>query len=209
MNVLICDERRDVRRVLLDTLAGVPRVRTAEAVCAGDELLARYSAARPAAVFTGDAPATLAAVEALLARHSDAAVLVAVTTMRQPALPVGVRGCFALSSAGPGLCAALIALLGPASPNAESSDTEPSAGPTHPAHIGAPHVPARSGAELSVRELEVLYGICRGRSNLEIGRELFLAEQTVKVYVRSLFRKLGVQHRAQAVAHGFRAGLID
>lgn len=182
MNVLICDERRDIRQALLEALG----VRTVGAVCTGDELLAWHAAVPSATVFAGDAPATLAAVEVLLARHPDAAVLVAVSTAIQPALPAGVRGCFALSSAGPGLCAALLALLGP--DGRDSPDPE---------------------AGLTVRELEVLVGICRGRSNLEIGRELFLAEQTVKVHVRSLFRKLGVQHRAQAVAHGFRAGLIN
>jgi ATP/maltotriose-dependent transcriptional regulator MalT len=82
------------------------------------------------------------------------------------------------------LCAALIALL---DADRESNRTN--------------EVPV---AGLSSRELQVLYGICRGRSNVQIGRELFLAEQAVKVYVRSLFCKLGVQHRAQAVAHGFR-----
>jgi DNA-binding NarL/FixJ family response regulator len=97
-----------------------------------------------------------------------------------------------LGRAGPGLCATLVALLDAAGPDALTQIS-----------------PDDAGAALSGRELEVLYGICRGRSNLQIGRELFLAEQTVKVYVRSLFRKLGVQHRAQAVAYGFRAGLIN
>ena len=40
-------------------------------------------------------------------------------------------------------------------------------------------------------------------------RELFLAEETVKAHVRQIFRKLGVRHRAHAVARGFRSGLID
>ena len=43
-----------------------------------------------------------------------------------------------------------------------------------------------------------------GKSNGEIGKELFLSEDTVKTHARRLFRKLGVNDRAQAVAHGFR-----
>ena len=39
-----------------------------------------------------------------------------------------------------------------------------------------------------------------GKSNGEIGRELFLSEDTVKTHARRLFRKLGVNDRAQAVA---------
>jgi DNA-binding NarL/FixJ family response regulator len=48
-----------------------------------------------------------------------------------------------------------------------------------------------------------------GKSNGEIGRELFLSEDTVKTHARRLFRKLGVNDRAQAVAHGFRRGLVS
>ena len=46
----------------------------------------------------------------------------------------------------------------------------------------------------------------QGKSNGQIGRELYLSEDTVKTHARRLFRKLGVRDRAQAVAHGFRRG---
>ncbi len=39
--------------------------------------------------------------------------------------------------------------------------------------------------------------------------ELYLSEDTVKTHARRLFRKLGVRDRAQAVAHGFRRGLVS
>jgi DNA-binding NarL/FixJ family response regulator len=54
----------------------------------------------------------------------------------------------------------------------------------------------------------VLAGMSRGRSNGEIGKELFLSEDTVKTHARRLFRKLGAADRAHAVAIGFRAGLV-
>jgi DNA-binding NarL/FixJ family response regulator len=69
--------------------------------------------------------------------------------------------------------------------------------------------PYRAAAGLTVRELQVLRAMGRGRSNAEISRELYLAEDTVKVHVRRLFRKLDVRDRAHAVARGFRAGLLD
>ena len=47
-----------------------------------------------------------------------------------------------------------------------------------------------------------------GKSNAEIGRELFVSEDTVKTHARRLFRKLGARDRAHAVAAGFRAGLV-
>jgi DNA-binding NarL/FixJ family response regulator len=62
---------------------------------------------------------------------------------------------------------------------------------------------------LTTRELQVLVGMTEGKSNGEIGRELFLSEDTVKTHARRLFRKLGVNDRAQAVAHGFRRGLVS
>ena len=64
------------------------------------------------------------------------------------------------------------------------------------------------GPALTERELQVLGGMSRGRSNAEIGRELFLSEDTVKTHARRLFRKLDAADRAQAVAIGFRRGLV-
>ena len=72
--------------------------------------------------------------------------------------------------------------------------------------------PARSGppqAQLTERELQVLTGMSQGKSNSAIGRELYLSEDTVKTHARRLFRKLGVNDRAQAVALGFRRGLVS
>ena len=62
---------------------------------------------------------------------------------------------------------------------------------------------------LTERELQVLRGMSQGKSNAEIGRGLYLSEDTVKTHARRLFRKLGVNDRAQAVARGFRRGLVD
>jgi len=61
---------------------------------------------------------------------------------------------------------------------------------------------------LTAREIQVLEGMSHGRSNAEIGRELFLSEDTVKTHARRLFKKLGASDRAHAVALGFRWGLV-
>jgi DNA-binding NarL/FixJ family response regulator len=65
-----------------------------------------------------------------------------------------------------------------------------------------------SAPPLTEREMQVLTGMSRGRSNSEIGKELYLSEDTVKTHARRLFRKLGAADRAQAVAVGFRWGLV-
>jgi len=67
---------------------------------------------------------------------------------------------------------------------------------------------SRSAIGLTERELQVLLGMAEGKSNAEIGRELFVSEDTVKTHARRLFRKLGARDRAHAVAAGFRAGLV-
>jgi DNA-binding NarL/FixJ family response regulator len=61
---------------------------------------------------------------------------------------------------------------------------------------------------LTERELQVLRGMADGKSNAEIGRELFVSEDTVKTHARRLFRKLGARDRAHAVAAGFRSGVV-
>lgn len=66
-----------------------------------------------------------------------------------------------------------------------------------------------SGEALSTRELEVLQRIAAGRSNKEIGAELFISEGTVKSHVKSIFAKLDVISRTEAVATASRRGLIQ
>lgn len=73
---------------------------------------------------------------------------------------------------------------------------------------GQPGEPVRE-IELTKREYEVLVGMSNGRSNNQIGQDLFLSEDTIKTHAQRLFRKLGARDRAQAVAIGIRRGLIS
>jgi len=66
-----------------------------------------------------------------------------------------------------------------------------------------------SGEALSAREIEVLQRIAAGKSNKEIGAELFISEGTVKTHVKSIFSKLDVVSRTEAVATATRRGLIQ
>ena len=61
---------------------------------------------------------------------------------------------------------------------------------------------------LSEREQQVLTLLADGRSNLQIGRTLYISEDTVKTHARRLFRKLGARDRAHAVATGMRNGFV-
>jgi len=53
---------------------------------------------------------------------------------------------------------------------------------------------------ISEREAEVMELISRGRSNLQVARELFLSEKTVKNHVNRIYAKLGVTSRGEAIA---------
>lgn len=62
---------------------------------------------------------------------------------------------------------------------------------------------------LSERELEVLKGIVEGLKDRDIARLLHISEHTVRSHVKSVYRKLGVSSRSQAVARAVRAGIIE
>ena len=67
-------------------------------------------------------------------------------------------------------------------------------------------VPAHAG--LTSRELTVLRLLAAGRTNAQIGAELFISPKTASVHVTSILRKLGVTGRVQAAAAAERAGLL-
>ncbi len=65
------------------------------------------------------------------------------------------------------------------------------------------------GKGLSNQEKQVLKFMAEGNTNKEIAKELFLSDQTVKGYVRSIFQKLGASDRAQAVAIALKKSLVE
>jgi len=64
------------------------------------------------------------------------------------------------------------------------------------------------GVELTPRELEVLHLLAEGKSNKVIGAKLSITEVTVKCHVQSVFRKLNVLSRTEAIAVASRKGLL-
>jgi DNA-binding CsgD family transcriptional regulator len=82
----------------------------------------------------------------------------------------------------------------PLQPQAAASQTPPERAP--------------AGYGLTGRELAVLRLLAAGRSNAQIGAELYISPSTASVHVTSILRKLGVSSRVQAAALAERAGLL-
>lgn len=61
---------------------------------------------------------------------------------------------------------------------------------------------------LTPRELDVLRLVSRGRSNKEMAAAMFISDETVKSHMKSLFQKLGVHDRAEAVGIALQRGLL-
>jgi len=78
---------------------------------------------------------------------------------------------------------------------------------------GAAGVPAPAQVQarygLTGRELAVLRLLAAGRTNAQIGAELYISPRTAGVHVTNILRKLGVSGRVQAAAVAERAGLLQ
>jgi DNA-binding NarL/FixJ family response regulator len=73
-----------------------------------------------------------------------------------------------------------------------------------------PHrLPPREIADLTERELDVFRLIARGRSNAEIGTELYISETTVKTHITHILQKLDLRDRVQAVVLAYETGLFE
>jgi len=222
--VIVCHAAATVRERLVVTSIGVPALAPVRAATTADELVTLARRVPPTVVLidahlpgagTPDAIRRLRAVApaaavVLLAGPDDAVAL-------DRALALGARGFLAPDigraelaavaahvQAGPVLAAARPGgVPQPQPPALEDMDAEPDwEMDVKPVVVGPQRI------ELTKREVQVLVGMSNGRSNAQIGQELFLSEDTVKTHARRLFRKLGANDRAQAVAIGLRRGII-
>jgi DNA-binding NarL/FixJ family response regulator len=63
-------------------------------------------------------------------------------------------------------------------------------------------------SSLTPREMEVMCALAQGLSNEGIARELVISEKTVKTHLTSIFSKMGVDGRSQAIIYAIRHGLV-
>ncbi|MGH8867205.1 MAG: response regulator transcription factor [Actinomycetes bacterium] len=197
--VLICDDSPLVREALRRVVGGVPGVDTVTTAGSGEEALARFPTERPDLVLMDVRMPGLGGVMAarrLLSAHPSATIVMLALAEDLDgvarAVGSGVRG-YVVKDASREEVATVVGRC--------LADAAGARRPGPAADMGA--MPS-----LTKRELQVLAGMSHGRSNGEIGRELFLSEDTIKTHARRLFRKLGASDRAHAVALGFRWGLV-
>jgi len=219
--VVVCHGTASVRERIVVTSLGVPLLAPVRAAASADELVTLARRLTPTVVLLdaglpapGPAEAmrllrTVApgATVVLLAGPDDAEAL-------DRALALGARG-FLTPDVNRSELAAVAAHVHAAGSMAFGQGVArdfpaPAPEPPAPAVVETVPVPAQPAlAPLTRRELEVLVGMSNGRSNAQIGQDLYLSEDTVKTHARRLFRKLVAADRAQAVAIGMRRGLIQ
>ena len=216
--VVVCHGSPVVRERLVAAAQGVPTLSPIRSAISGEELLVLARRHPPTIVLldahlpgTGPVEAirrmrlmNIGAVIVMLAQPGDEIAL-------DRAITLGARG-FLAPDVGRAELAAVAAhvLATPLPAQLTGRSLRPSSVTVAIAPAGVPRAAADGSAlpGLTKRELEVLGGMSHGRSNAQIGADLFLSEDTVKTHARRMFRKLGASDRAQAVAIGLRAGLI-
>jgi len=198
--VLIADHHERLRNTLRRYVAAVPGIDRVAMAGNSAETFVRYTIERPSVVFLDiDLPELGGPQTAreLVSAHPDANVVMLADRPDHErlaeAMAGGARGYLTRNVSVEELCAALAHVV------VDTRMRKMANGDPPPPLIDVP---------LTERERQVLDGMSRGMSNYEIGRELFLSEDTIKTHARRLFRKLGATDRAQAVALGIRAGLV-
>ena len=198
VSIMVCDDSPNVRATMRRCLSSIPEVEAVSATASVEELLARYLVERPQIVFLDVQMPGIGGVEALrrLLEQDPRSLVVMMTTGEAPhavaeAVGSGACGYLAKDASPQEIAAVLATLVG---------------------RTTRPEIPAQRhnpGPALTEREQQVLRGMSEGRSNAQIGKDLFLSEDTVKTHARRLFRKLTVSDRGHAVAEGLRRGLIS
>ena len=78
-----------------------------------------------------------------------------------------------------------------------------------PSALAAKLAESMSSEPLTGRESDVLALLAKGKSNKEIGSHLYITETTVKSHLRSIFTKLNVLSRTEAITTASRRGLVQ
>lgn len=218
IRVLIADDQDMVRAGLAMILGTIPGVEVIGQARDGVEAVTLAQRLRPDVCLFDIRMPGRDGIEAtrLLAgpQVADPLPIVVVTTFDLDeyvygALQAGARG-FLLKDAGP-------EMLGQAIRAAATGDALIAPGVTarllrqfasSQAPLGANARTTQLLATLSERELEVLQALARGRTNAEIGSDLFISLSTVKSHIANLMTKLDARNRVELAMVAYHSGMV-
>lgn len=214
VRVLVVDDHTLFRRGLTALLSGFPEIEVVGDAADAGEALRRAQEQRPDLVLLDNHLPGVRGVDFLPAlREALPAARVLMLTVSEDerdlaaALRGGAHGYLLKTIEGDALVAAILRAM-----RGESVVAPEMTGKLVAAYRDAASGPAAAPpsklAQLSPREQQILRGIARGASNKEIGRELGIAETTVKIHVQHVLRKLDVASRVQAAVIAAEQGLV-
>ena len=213
MRVVVADDQTVVREGLVTLLETMPGIEVVGSAADGEEAIALVAELAPEVVLMDLRMPRVDGVEAtrrIRADHPETQVVVLTTYADDDSIIGAVRaGAIGYLTKDAGREHIGRALEAAASGQAVLD-------PAVQARLVDVAAPPGAGARgaalpdgLTDREAEVLRLIAAGRTNSEIGSELFVSEATVKTHVNRIFAKTGSRDRAQAVAYAHRRGLVD
>ena len=209
--IVVCHGSAAVRDRIVSAAHGVPALAPARGAASAEELVALARRSAPALVLLDAHLPGAGPIEAIrrlrMIGATPVVIMLAVPgdeITLDRAIALGARGYLAPDVDRSELVAVAAHSLAATHVPHQAGPAQREAPPRRAEDVD-PSLPV---VELTKRELEVLSGMSHGRSNAQIGAELFLSEDTVKTHARRLFRKLGAADRAQAVAIGLRRGFI-
>ncbi len=212
IRVLVADDQSMVRAGFRMLLAGDPDIEVVAEASNGLEAVEKAAILRPTVVLMDIRMPELDGLEAtrrILAADDTARVLILTTfdldEYVYDALRAGASG-FVLKDDPPEQLLAAIRVVaggeGLLSPAITKRVIKTFTRIPHPR-------PPREIDDLTDRELDVLRLIARGLSNVEIGRELYISDTTVKTHITHILQKLNLRDRVQAVVLAYETGLFE
>ena len=218
IRILVVDDHTLFRRGLTALLSREPQFEVVGDAADAGEALRRAQELQPDLILLDNHLPGVRGVDALpsLREAAPGARLLMLTVSEDEqdladALKAGAAGYLLKTIEGDALAAAIRRVMAGESVLAQEMTSKLVAAFQGASNVVRPAaIPAATSSlldRLSPREREILRGIARGASNKEIGRELGIAETTVKIHVQHVLRKLDVSSRVQAAVLATENGL--
>jgi len=214
IRVLLADDQEIIRTGLRMILNAQPDLEVIGEAADGGEAVALARQLRPDVCLFDIRMPTMDGIEAtrqLAGRDvADPQAIIIITTFDldeyvHGALKAGARG-FLLKDAGPELLVQAIHAAANGDALIAPSVTARLLATFSDARRGSP--PAQPREALTAREEEVLVTVANGRTNAEIGNELYISLSTVKTHLASLMIKLGARNRVEIAMWAYETGRI-